>query len=124
MDHIILKTLAGSIKSCKISLDDNNNKVIIHYECHTLKTIVDNKLFISELRNTRKELRKKFKHIDNSSEKKSTIDLQAMEIILKKKNLINNYLKYIKEVYGGTTEKSSRTLIKKILEIIKKSMIY
>jgi hypothetical protein len=81
---------------------------------------VDNKLFISELRNIRKELKKKFKHIENSDEKKPTIDLQTIEIILKKKDLINNYLKYIKEIYGGTKEKSSRALIKKILEIIKK----
>jgi hypothetical protein len=123
VDHVIPKTLAGSIKSYKILLDDNRNKVAVHYECHKLKTRVDNKLFISELRGIRKELRKKFKHIGNSTQKNSTVDLQAMEIILKKKNLINNYLKYVKEIYGGTKEKFSRALIKKILGIIKKSKI-
>lgn len=42
-------------------MDDNFNKVIIHHECHKSKTKVDHNLFISELRNTKKELKKNLK---------------------------------------------------------------
>jgi retron-type reverse transcriptase len=120
IDHVIPKTLAGSIKSCKALMDDNSNKVIIHHECHKLKTIVDHKLFISELRNIKKELKKKFKNIDDNNERKSIVDLHAMENLLRNKDFINNYLKYIKEIYGETKVKSSYALIKRLLEIIKK----
>lgn len=119
VDHVIPKILAGSIKSCKALLDDNFNKVIIHHECHKLKTKVDHKLFISELRNIKKELRKKFKDIDDSNERKYTVDLYAMDNLLKNKDFINNYLKYIKEIYGETKVKYSHVLVKKLLEIIK-----
>lgn len=120
VDYIIPKILAGSIKPCKTLLADISNKVITHYECHKLKTKVDHKLFIFKLRNIKKPLKKKFKNIQNNNEKKFKIDLQAMKIIFKNKNFINNYLKYIKEIYGETKVKSSHTLIKKLLKIIKK----
>jgi hypothetical protein len=120
IDHVIPKTLAGSVKSCKALMDDNFNKVIIHNECHKLKTKVDHNLFISELRNIKKELRKKFKDTDDNNERKSTVNLHVMENLLKNKNFINNYLKYMKEIYGETIVKSSYALIKKLLEIIKK----
>ena len=120
IDHIIPKILVGSLKSCRKTLDNNSNKVIIHHECHKLKTKVDHKLFISELRNIKKELKKEFKYVHDNIEKKSIVDLQAMEKILKNKNLINNYLKYIKEIYGETNVKSSNALIKKLLKIIER----
>lgn len=123
IDHVIPKTLAGSIKSCKALMENNFNKVIIHHECHKLKTKIDHKLFIFELRNIKKELRKKFKDIDDNNESKSTVDLHAMENLLKNKDFINNYLKYIKEIYGETKVKSSYALIKKLLETIIKSKV-
>lgn len=123
VDHVIPKTLAGSIASCKIQLDANSNKVIIHHECHKLKTKVDYKLFISELRNIKKELKKEFKDIYDSKDKKSIVDLRAMEKILENKDFINNYLKSIAKIYGQTKAKSSHALIKKLLGIIKKCLV-
>lgn len=107
--HVIPKTLAGSVKSCKALMDDNSNKVIIHNECHKL----NHNLFISELR-------KKFKGADDNNERKSIVDLHATENLLKNKDFINNYLKYIKEIYRETKVESSYALIKKLLKIIKK----
>ena len=69
------------------------------------------------------ELRKKFKGIDDNNERKSIVDLHAMENLLKNKDFINNYLKYIKEIYGETKVKSSYALIKKLLKIIIKSKV-
>jgi len=128
VDHIIPKTLAGGVKSCKILLDNDNNKVILHHECHKLKTAMDNKLLIFNLRNIKKNLRKKFRSIDkNKTSKENTInhsiDLKATETILENKFIIGNYLKYINNIYGDKYFKSSNALIKKIQGIIKKSEI-
>jgi len=126
VDHIIPKTLAGSIKSCKILLDNDNNKVILHHECHKLKTAMDNKLLIFNLRNIKKNLRKKFRSIDkNKTLDENTINrlinLKATEIIIENKFVIDNYLKYINNIYGDKYFKSGNALIKKIQGIIKKS---
>ena len=43
-----------------------------------------------------------------------------MENLLRNEDFINNYLKYIKEIYGETKVKSSYALIERLLEIIKK----
>jgi len=50
VDHIIPKTLSSNVKSIKILLDDNTNKVAVHKECHKLKTAMDKKLLISKFR--------------------------------------------------------------------------
>jgi len=58
--------------------------------------------------------------MDKNNERKLIVDLHAMENLLRNKDLINNYLKYINEIYGETKVKSSYALIKRLLEIIKK----
>jgi len=125
VDHIIPKTLAGSVKSCKILLDNNNNKVILHYECHKLKTAIDHKLLISDLRKIKINLRKELRFINkNKTSKENTIDhsidLKAMETIIENKFIIGNYLRNINNIYGDKYFRYSNALIKKIQGIIKK----
>jgi len=85
-------------------------------------------LLIFNLRNIKKNLRKKFRSIDkNKTSKENTInhsiDLKATETIIENKFIIGNYLKYINNIYGDKYFKSSNALIKKIQGIIKKSEI-
>lgn len=128
IDHIIPKTLAGSVQSCEILVDNENNKVILHHECHKLKTAVDRKLLISNFQSIKKNLRKDFLFMDKIKSLKddtlnNCVSLKAAKMVLENKSIIDNYLKYINNIYGDKYFKSSSTLIKKIQEIIKKSEI-
>lgn len=118
IDHVIPKSLAGSVKLCKILLDNNNNKMAIHNECHKLKTVMDQKLLISELQKIKKELRKKPSFRGDSVAQKKFVDMKAVKIITEDKSRINNYLKYINDIYGDRCLKESRALINRIKRIM------
>jgi retron-type reverse transcriptase len=122
VDHIIPKTLSSNVKSIKILLDDNTNKVAVHKECHKLKTAMDKKLLISKFQNAKRKLRKELKPIISDNNQKVNVDLKAMETIILNNGPINNYLEYVGEIYGNTHLKSSRALINKISGIIKKEI--
>jgi hypothetical protein len=107
--------LAGKIKECSILLDDKRNKIALHTECHKLKTIIDNKLIISKIRQTRKQLKGQDSLVDDSN-----LNLMVVTKIIKDKQILDDYLKEIKDIYSEDNIKAVNAILKKFNGIVEK----